>query len=271
MPALILIPPSEKKADGGNGPTEVATGAFAGLGPDRGALLAALARARGRRASRAFGLTGTALDEALSLAAGWGTAGLLPAAARYQGVLYDHLAPATLTRAARARAETSVVITSALWGFVGFADPIPAYRLALAGRPFGPSRPTVGAWWRPRLAAAVADRVASVTAAGGVVVDLLPGGYADLVGDARRAAARQADSVRWVRIRFEGGDGRSAPSFNAKARKGALVRHLVSRAAAIRDSRGTAAALTAFRFDADRVVGPVDLAPGLTDLVVRPS
>lgn len=49
---------------------------------------------------------------------------------RYTGVLYDALDAASFTPAARAFADRTVVIHSALFGLLGAGDPIPAYRLS---------------------------------------------------------------------------------------------------------------------------------------------
>jgi cytoplasmic iron level regulating protein YaaA (DUF328/UPF0246 family) len=263
---VVLIPPSEKKAAGSSAPFAVDGGAFPELAAARGRLVAALSRAAGgRNRARAFGVEGKALDDAVALAARWPDAGLLAAHDRYQGVLYDHLAFASLPAAARRRAGRDVVVTSALWGLAALDDPVPDYRLALAGKPFGAPRPSIGAAWRATLAASVDALVAR---SGDLVVDLLPTGYADVVGPARRGAA--AVGVTWVRVRFEDAAGRIAPSFNAKARKGAFTRHLVGSARAGDSPAVLARAMAAFDFQGDGLVTPADLHPGINDLVIAP-
>ena len=54
-----------------------------------------------------------------------------PADRVYTGVLYEALGLATLPPEARARAEQSVVIVSALFGVLRPSDRIPAYRLSM--------------------------------------------------------------------------------------------------------------------------------------------
>jgi cytoplasmic iron level regulating protein YaaA (DUF328/UPF0246 family) len=58
------------------------------------------------------------------------TAKCAPAIQIYTGVLYDHLGYSTLDAKARARADSSILIASALFGFSAPTDPIPAYRLS---------------------------------------------------------------------------------------------------------------------------------------------
>ena len=77
-----------------------------------------------------------------------------PAHQVYSGVLYDALGYNTLTSAQRRKADGSVLVVSALWGAIGFADHVPAYRLSM-----GTALPDVGrlaSFWKPQLNAALA-------------------------------------------------------------------------------------------------------------------
>lgn len=195
MPApqpVILLPPSEGKAPGGDGPVWTA-GTMADASLDA-------ARRQVLRAARAGGASPR-------------RAGTLPASARYTGVLYQELAWSTLPAAARRRGDRQVRIVSGLWGLVAPSDPIPPYRLKMSA-----SLPVVGrlaTWWRPRLAPVVAELSAGTT-----VWDLLPQEHAAAM-DWASATPRQR-----VTVRFEDAGGRTVTHWN-KLLKGSLVRWLL--------------------------------------------
>ncbi|WP_279403087.1 peroxide stress protein YaaA, partial [Arthrobacter sp. JCM 19049] len=67
----------------------------------------------------------------------------------YSGVLFEALGYSTLGAAAQRRADESIVVVSALWGAVGFADRIPPYRLSMGVKlePMG----KLASWWKKRL------------------------------------------------------------------------------------------------------------------------
>lgn len=196
MPAtrqLVLLPPSEGKSDGGDGPTW-RRGSQVDVALDAArAQLVPRARAAGALAPRAP---------------------TRPAVERYTGVLFGELAWSTLPAAARRRGERSVRIVSGLWGLVAPADPVPAYRLKMSA-----SLPEIGrlsTWWRPRLAPVLDD-----LATGAVVWDLLP---------QEHAAACDWTSIspqRRVTVRFVDREDRTVSHWN-KLLKGALVRWLLA-------------------------------------------
>jgi uncharacterized protein len=190
---VILLPPSEGKAAGGDGP-----GWAPGTMRDRG-----LDRHRKAvvRAAKAAGATPR-------------RAGTRPAMERYTGVLYTELAWSTLPAAARRRGEAQVRTVSGLWGLVAPADPIPPYRLKMSA-----SLPELGrlaTWWRPRLAPVVADLVA-----GQVVWDLLP------IEHAAAMSWSSATPAQRITVRFLDADGRIVSHWN-KLLKGSLVRWLLT-------------------------------------------
>ncbi|HLU74607.1 MAG TPA: peroxide stress protein YaaA [Nonomuraea sp.] len=183
---LILLPPSEGKAPAGDGPP-VGGLSFPKLDRPRKRVLTALIRASRRRdALDVLGLSpGLAPELAKNLELQ--TAGTLPAAELYTGVLYDNLGLDRLSPQARARAEESVLIFSGLWGVLRPADRVPPYRLAMGVNlpPIGP----LAAFWRPlitpeleRLPGLVVDMRSSAYAAAwrpgsrGVSVRVLKGG-----------------------------------------------------------------------------------------------
>lgn len=189
---VILLPPSEGKAPGGDGPVW-APGTMADGSLDG-------ARRQVLRAARAEGASPR-------------RAGTMPASARYTGVLYRELAWSSLPAVAQRRGDRQVRVVSGLWGLVAPPDPIPAYRLKMSAAL--PELGRLATWWRPRLAPVVADLVESR-----VVWDLLPQEHAAAM-DWTTAMPRQR-----VTVRFEAADGRTVTHWN-KLLKGSLVRWLL--------------------------------------------
>lgn len=218
---LVLLPPSETQAPGGDGPAlDLSALSWPSLSPTRERLLAALvALAADPEASRpALGL-GPAGHAEVAANAALRTAPTAPALDRYTGVLHDALSVATLAAAARGRAERDVVVASALFGAVRGADPLPAYRLSAGSRL--PGLGGLPALWRPGLAAAL-DPV--LEAEPGGVVDLRSAAYAVLWRSPRQLAAR----LLTVRVLSEAPDGsRSVVSHANKTAKGRLARALL--------------------------------------------
>lgn len=190
---LILLPPSEGKAPGGDGPPwRVGTMADAALDRHRRPVVAA-ARVAGATARRAP---------------------TLPAMERYTGVLYKELAWATLPAAARRRGAEQVRIVSGLWGLVAPADPVPLYKLKMSAAVGDLGR--LASWWRPRLAPVLAERTA-----GAVVWDLLPNEHEAAMDWTACAPAQR------ITVRFLDAEGRTVSHWN-KLLKGSLVRWLLT-------------------------------------------
>jgi cytoplasmic iron level regulating protein YaaA (DUF328/UPF0246 family) len=217
---LVLLPPSETKAAGGDGaPLDLAALGHPELTSVRRELAEALVRSSADpvTARTALGLSERQHDLVLVNAA-LQTAPTLPALRRYTGVLYDALGYDTLTRAARARADATLAVASALFGLVRATDRVPAYRLSggsvLPG--VGPLPPL----WRPVLGPVLA-------AAEGPVLDFRSGAYA--------ALAPLPDALT-VRVLTERADGtRKIVSHFNKHHKGLLIRALVSSRAPLGD------------------------------------
>ncbi|SEM05713.1 hypothetical protein SAMN04515665_12818 [Blastococcus sp. DSM 46786] len=210
---LVLLPPSETKAPGGEGPP-LDLGALTApeLTPVRSGLAEALIALAGDvPASRAaLGLSPKQDDEIARNAALF-TAGTLPALERYTGVLYDALAVRSLTRAQRARADRRLAVGSALFGLVAGGDRIPAYRLS-AGSAL-PGLPTLRALWKPALGPVLAG-------VDELVVDLRSGSY---------AALAPVPGAVTVTVLSERPDGtRAVVSHFNKAHKGRLARLLAT-------------------------------------------
>ncbi len=204
---LVLLPPSEGKAVGGTGrPLDLDALSWPSLTPVREQLVQALQDAARRDLPALQAALGCSADQA-ALDADLTTSPTLPALARYTGVVYDNLGYATLTGAARRRANGSLVVCSALFGLLRPRDPVPAYRLS-----GGTSLPGVGGLaglWRPAVEPLLAQER--------TVVDLRSGAYAGL--------ARVPHAVQ-VRVLREADGRRTTVSHDNKWTKGRLARLL---------------------------------------------
>ena len=211
---FVLLAPSEGKTAPSGPPVDLERLAFPALNPRRADLIERLARlAAGRPATalKRLGLSPGQTAE-LELDRDLLDAPAGPAGEVYTGVLYQHLDLPTLGPAAARRAAERLYVASALWGVVSIGDRIPAYRLSIGATL--PRRPSLAAWWRPALTAALP--------ADAFVVDLRSAAYA--------AAWRPAEgTVVEVRAFSEAGGRRRPISHMAKAVRGELARCLVQR------------------------------------------
>ncbi len=210
---LVVLPPSETKAPGGDGPAlDLAALSRPELTPVRERLVDAVVRLAGDvpAARTALGL-GLRQDDEIARNAALRTAPTMPALRRYTGVLYDALDVRSMTRAQRDRAGRRLTVASALFGLLGAEDPVPAYRLSAASAV--PGLPGLRTLWRPLLGPAL-------HAVDDLVVDLRSGAYAAL------APVRRAVTVQVV---SERGDGsRAVVSHANKATKGRVARLLAA-------------------------------------------
>jgi cytoplasmic iron level regulating protein YaaA (DUF328/UPF0246 family) len=225
---IVLLPPSETKRDGGDGPAlRLDALAYPALGPLRANFVDELVElSRDRPASRrALGISPAQDSEIERNAALW-TAPTMSAINRYTGVLYDALDFESLSGATAIRARARLAVGSALFGLLRADDPVPAYRLSAGSKL--PGRPTLAARWRPLLDPVLAD-----VARDELVVDLRSGSYAAL---GRLPAAVQVD------VLSEHSDGRRTvvTHFN-KAHKGRLARVLAGSRSEPTDAAGVAA------------------------------
>ena len=213
---LVLLPPSEGKAAGGDGPPlDLAGLSRPALTPARERAVDALvhaARTDPERLRRALGCTPGQAEE-VARDAVLRESPTLPALQRYTGVVYDALDHASLTGTARRRADASLVVASALFGLLGPRDRVPAYRLS--GGTSVPGLGSLAALWRPVLEPELAG-------ARGLVVDLRSGAYA--------ALARVPRAVT-VRVLRETGGQRTVVSHDNKHTKGRLARALCEQGA----------------------------------------
>ena len=225
---LVLLPPSETKQDGGDGPPlRLDALSYPTLGPLRAALLDELVAlaADGPACRRALGIS-PGQDAEIARNAALRDAPTRPAITRYTGVLYDALDVGSLRGAAAIRARARLAVGSALFGLLRADDPVPAYRLSAASAL--PGRPTLAARWKPLL-----EPVLAGIAAQELVVDLRSGSYA--------ALGRLPGAVR-VDVLAEHADGRrTVVSHFNKAHKGRLARILATSRADPSDAAGVAA------------------------------
>ncbi|WP_448622056.1 peroxide stress protein YaaA [Geodermatophilus sp. URMC 65] len=210
---LVLLPPSETKAPGGDGaPLDLAALSWPELTDVRAELVKALVELAADRpvARAALGLSAKQDDELARNAELIG-APTMPALERYTGVLYDALDVRSLARAQRARADRRLAIGSALFGVVRGTDRIPAYRLS-AGSAL-PGLPTLRTFWRPALGPVLAG-------VDELVVDLRSGAY---------AALAPVPGAVTLEVLSERPDGtRTVVSHSNKAHKGRVARLLAT-------------------------------------------
>jgi cytoplasmic iron level regulating protein YaaA (DUF328/UPF0246 family) len=170
---LVLLPPSETKAPGGDGPPLDLDGlSFPELAPVRRKVAEALVdlAADVPASLAALGLSARQEDEVARNAALW-SAPTLPALRRYTGVLYEALDIGTFRKPQLAKANRRLAVASALFGVVRADDRIPAYRLS--GGSVLPALGGLRSVWRPALEPVLAGLDE-------LVVDLRSGGYAAL-------------------------------------------------------------------------------------------
>lgn len=227
---LVLLPPSEGKADSGRGaPLKPESLSLPGLAEARAAVLDELVElcvADGTKAQHVLGLS-EGLRGEIAKNVELRTAGTRPAGEIYTGVLYDALGLSTLDAAARRRARQSLLVFSGLWGAVRIDDRIPPYRCSMGVKL--PGVGALGAYWRGPM-----ESVLPEEAGGGLVLDLRSSAYAAAWRPKGEAANRTA-TVRVLHARIDevtGVEKRSVVSHFNKATKGRIVRSLLEAGAA---------------------------------------
>lgn len=224
---LILLPPSETKATRARGSSlDVSSLSSPSLRSPRERVMAALAEVSA--GPDAAGLLGVSPNLTAEIARNVSltTSPTLPAGQVYTGVLYDALDLPTLDPAARRRANSRIVIISALFGALRLTDRVPAYRLSMAV-----NLPGVGplaAHWRQPLRESM-DAVGGM----GTIVDCRSSTYAA----AWAPVAGSPQAHRWVQITVPGATHR------AKHTRGLVARTLCQSAADPRTPEGLVAVL----------------------------
>lgn len=220
---LVLLPPSEgKAAEGSGGTLDLGTLSLPELGGARARALdelVSLCAGDEDKAAEVLGLSKGLRGEVAKNAA-LRTAATRPAGEIYTGVLYDALGLATLDRAARRRAERSLLVFSGLWGAVRITDAIPSYRCSMGVKL--PGLGALGTYWRTPMAGVLPE-----VAGEGLVLDLRSAAYATAWRPKGAVAGRTA-SVRVLQSKVvDGVEKRSVVSHFNKATKGRLVRDLL--------------------------------------------
>ncbi|CAL9433345.1 peroxide stress protein YaaA [Streptomyces sp. enrichment culture] len=264
---LVLLPPSEGKAEGGQGrPLDLDSLSLPGLNPVREAVLdelVTLCRADEEKAREVLGLS-QGLRGEVTKNAGLREAPTRPAGQIYTGVLYDALDLASLGPAARRRAARELLVFSGLWGAVGIEDPIPSYRLS--GGVKLPGAGPLGRYWRGPL-----ESVLPEAAGDGLVLDLRSSAYAAM-WKPKGATARRTATVRVLQSKVvDGVEKRSVVSHFNKATKGRLLRALLESGAEPATPGELAATLRELGYvvegdDADSAKGPTALDVVVTEL-----
>ena len=213
-PFVILLPPSEGKATGGNmkKPWSGESGLFGGaLGDDRNNVASRLRAIKGGD-QKLLGVKGAHLVQAQEDNCVLIGAPSLPAWQRYTGVVWGHLDLASFDSTTRSSTIKRIFVPSGLAGMVRADDPLPSYRLKMGARlsPFG----NMASWWRDDMTDAFVSHVKKT-----IVVDLLPNEH--------RSALNWANIPHVVRIDLVSKKGAVVGGHNAKAAKGLLARHLL--------------------------------------------
>ncbi|MEU8968772.1 peroxide stress protein YaaA [Streptomyces monashensis] len=225
---LVLLPPSEGKANSGAGaPLKLSSLSLPGLTAAREAVLGELVELcagdpeQNEKAREVLGLS-EGLRGEVAKNAGLPTAGARPAGEIYTGVLYDALGLATLDTAAKQRAARSLLVFSGLWGAVRVTDRIPSYRCSMGVKL--PGLGALGAHWRAPMADVLPE-----AAGRGLVLDLRSAAYAAAWKPKGEVAGRTAT------VRVLHAPTRKVVSHFNKATKGRIVRSLLSEGVAPKD------------------------------------
>lgn len=239
---LILLPPSEGKTPAGSGAPVCLNGLhFPELTAARQSVAHALAAVSAHEDALARLGVGASLAKEVHRNTRLDLEPAAPAHTIYTGVLYDALGYNTLTPTQKRKADDVVVVVSGLWGAVGFADRIPAYRLSMS---VGlPGLGKLASYWKPRLAEALAAH-----AAGHLLVDCRSSTY---------AAAWVPDPGRTVAVNvFTERDGnRKVVSHFAKHTRGELARHLLTRRGNAPETPAQLAKAAGEKWDVELVAG----------------
>lgn len=210
---LFLIPPSEGKTAATKGPKlNLKKLPFPNLTGQRETLIDALSQLcvnQPKKATEILELGPTQLD-LLDLNSTLKTSRCAPAIDIYTGVLFDHFGYSTLNARGKQRANDSILIASALFGFVRPDSLIPAYRLS--GSTVLPSIGPLSKFWKPELGEVLEECGSEL------VIDMRSGTYAKLTPIPHRDSYIELKVMTRVK-----GVLKSVTHFN-KATKGDILR-----------------------------------------------
>ncbi|NQW16699.1 MAG: peroxide stress protein YaaA [Chloroflexi bacterium] len=217
---LILLPPSEGKASGGDGAAlELGSLSFGALNPTRTRMAKALVELSGRPrvARKILGVKDAALEQAKAENASLETAPTMRAIDRYTGVMYGAIDYPSLDDIARESFSQNVIIMSGLFGVVRPFDMIPAYKLKMGAKLIRSK--SCAAVWKPLISKSLSSEEDY-----GVIWDLLPGEHS-AAWDPTKVPHEARFTVKFLE-RHADGQIKTVTHFS-KLLKGALVRHLV--------------------------------------------
>jgi cytoplasmic iron level regulating protein YaaA (DUF328/UPF0246 family) len=213
---LILLPPSEGKTPAvGGDAVDWTSLSFPVLNGYRAKVLEALGTVSAHEDALALLGVGASLRADVERNTRLHAEPAAPAHQVYSGVLYDALGYNSLTRAQQQKADASVLVISALWGAIRFADRVPAYRLSMATALADVGR--LASFWKPQL-----NEALLAATEGELLVDCRSSTY---------AAAWTPPPAQTVAVNvFTEVEGvRKVVSHFAKHTRGELARHLLTR------------------------------------------
>ena len=223
---VILLPPSEGKRSGGDGPKwSAGSCSFTALDRTRRQVMAGLVDAMGQpeaARSKLLGVKGAALAAATAENLDLRRAPTMPAIDRFTGVLYDALDAPSLPKRARTRLGRDVVIFNGVFGALMPGDPIPDHKLKMQA--ILPGIGNISTLWRAPLTDALLPMVS-----GRVLWNLLPKEH-DNAWVCPTASTTRTMSVRFLDEQPRA--PRTPRRFTTvnhwnKLLKGALVRHIL--------------------------------------------
>jgi hypothetical protein len=220
-PFLILLPPSEGKAVGGDGPPlDLESLSFGELGSARTQMIKAVGRLseKPRVAQKTLGVKGVALEKARTDNSEVLGAPTMPAIERYTGVMYDSIDYASLDETAKEVFGENTVIMSGLFGAVRPFDMIPTYKLKMGATVRG--KKSCATVWKPLITKSLAP-----VALGRIIWDLLPNEH-NAAWDPSKVGYERRYTIKFLEADKDG--QMKTVNHWSKALKGALVRFLVA-------------------------------------------
>ena len=165
-----------------------------------------------------------------------GTARVMPAWQRFDGVVWSHLDPASLPTSDRRR----LLIPSGVYGLSTGEDPVADYRLKMDVR-LG-SLGQLANFWRPFVTRSLIDHVGAAA-----LVNLLPREHASSI---------EVSQLSQIDVAFVQRDGRGTSGHTAKAVKGVFARRLLLDGLSTLDTFGWEGWQMRRQHDAYQVVAP---------------
>ncbi len=226
---LLLLPPSESKAHPPGNSVLYSTAvmkeefnAFSDLQPLRDEILKGVkqAIARNQNLEKIFKVRDEALGEAVSFYEDFNANRTLPAIELYNGIMYQTINVAKLSKAARIRLDENTLILSGLYGLLKATDRVSNYKLP-ADANIGGFYGKVCAFWKNPVSDAIRQ-----FSKGRVIWDFLPELHRKMWDGSGEWKARH--QVKFVRKMVRGGVAEwKTISHHSKALKGAIIKKIL--------------------------------------------